>query len=130
MPGCAAHCNQSTTSQLIRSRKEVKAAELCRSIALPENERRQGFFERLCRNQLTGLQNSHKISLKEVIQFQSTNTRKARSRPFQEVQPMIRMILLIMFFPIAIIYYGLKLALALVLGVLHLIGLVDIARKL
>ena len=43
---------------------------------------------------------------------------------------MIRMILLIMFFPIAIIYYGVKLALALVLGVLRLIGLVDIARKL
>lgn len=43
---------------------------------------------------------------------------------------MFKMLMFILFFPFAIIYYGLALLFSIILGVLRLIGLVDIARKL
>ena len=43
---------------------------------------------------------------------------------------MFKMILVILFFPIAMAYYAFKLALSLVLGILRLVGLVDAAWKL
>lgn len=42
---------------------------------------------------------------------------------------MIRLMLLILFFPFAIIFYSLKMILFLVLGILRLIGLVDIVKR-
>ena len=43
---------------------------------------------------------------------------------------MIRILLFIVFFPFAIIYYSVQLILSIVLGFLKLLGLVDIFRKL
>lgn len=43
---------------------------------------------------------------------------------------MFKMILIILFFPIAMIYYSFKLVLSIVLGILRMVGLVDAAWKL
>lgn len=43
---------------------------------------------------------------------------------------MLKMILIVLFFPIAMVYYAFKLVLSLVLGILRLVGLVDTTLKL
>lgn len=43
---------------------------------------------------------------------------------------MFKMILIVLFFPIAMVYYALNLVLSLVLVILRLVGLVDTAWKL